>query len=68
MSFGIWVKLLVTIQLFNISAKRVYKILRTYTNVLDYYIIPCYESLYTQSKTYIVDNLIEVLKEKGVVI
>lgn len=52
----------------NISAKRVYKILRNDTNILDYYIIPSYEPLHTQSKSYIVDDLIEVLKEKGVVI
>lgn len=52
----------------NISAKRVYKILRNDTNILDYYIIPCYEPLHTQSKNYIVDDLIEVLKEKGVII
>ena len=52
----------------NISAKRVYKMLKNDTNILDYYIIPCYESLHTQSKSYIVNDLIEVLKEKGVII
>ena len=52
----------------NINAKIVYKILRNDTNILDCYIIPCYEPLHTQSKSYIVDDLIEVLKEKGVVI
>jgi len=52
----------------NISSKIVYKMLRNDTNILDYYIIPCYEPLHTQSKRYIVDDLIAVLKEKGVVI
>ncbi|HEY5524652.1 MAG TPA: DUF3791 domain-containing protein [Clostridium sp.] len=52
----------------NISAKKVYKILRNDTDILDYYIIPCYEPLHTQSKSYIVDDLIAVLKERGVVI
>lgn len=51
----------------NISAKKVYKILRNDTNILDYYIIPSYEPLHTQSKNYIVDDLIAVLKERGVV-
>lgn len=48
----------------NISTKKVYKILRNDINILDYYIIPCYEPLHTQSKSYIVDDLIEVLKNK----
>ncbi|WP_442781237.1 DUF3791 domain-containing protein [Clostridium sp. ZS2-4] len=29
------------------------------------YIIPCYEPLHSQSKHYIVEDLIEVLKESG---
>ena len=52
----------------NISAKKVCKILRNDTDILDYYIIPCYEPLHTQSKSYIVDDLIAVLEERGVVI
>ena len=52
----------------NISAKKVYKILKNDTDILDYYIIPCYEPLHTQSKNYIVDDLIAILKEKGVAI
>lgn len=50
----------------NISAKEIYKILRKDTNILDKYIIPCYEPLHSQSKKYIVDDLIAVLKERGV--
>jgi len=30
----------------------VYKMLRNDTNILDYYIITCYEPLHTQSKSY----------------
>ncbi|AWK51254.1 transcriptional regulator [Clostridium beijerinckii] len=52
----------------NISAKRVYNMLKNDTNILEYYIIPCYEPLHTQSKSYIIDDLITVLKEKGVVV
>lgn len=33
---------------------------------LDNYIIPCYEALHSQSKSYIVEDLIQVLEEKGV--
>ncbi|MFT5875248.1 MAG: hypothetical protein ACI8WT_004229 [Clostridium sp.] len=50
----------------NMSAKKIYKLLKFDTDVLDHYIIPCYEALHSQSKHYIVEELIEVLKEKGV--
>ena len=40
--------------------------LRVDTDILDNYIIPCYEPLHSQSKAYIVDDLIEVMKVKGV--
>lgn len=52
----------------NMSAKKVYKLLKFDTDVLEHYIIPCYEPLHSQSKHYIVEDLIEVLKEKGVLI
>ena len=42
----------------NIDAKKIYKILRVDTDILDNYIIPCYEALHSQSKAYIVDDLI----------
>jgi len=48
------------------SAKDIYKLVNCDTDVLRTYIIPCYEPLHSQSKQYIVDDLIEVLKEKGV--
>lgn len=52
----------------NMSAKKIYKLLKFDTDVLERYIIPCYESLHSQSKHYIVEELIEVLKEKGALI
>jgi hypothetical protein len=52
----------------NISAKKIYKMLKNDTNILECYIIPSYEPLHTQSKNYIVDDLIEVLKERGIVL
>ena len=50
----------------NIDAKKIYKILRVDTDILDNYIIPCYEALHSQSKAYIVDDLILIMKVKGV--
>lgn len=52
----------------NMNAKKAYKLLKFDTDVLEHYIIPCYEALHSQSKHYIVEELIEVLKEKGVLI
>ena len=50
----------------NIDAKKIYKILRVDTDILDNYIIPCYEALHSQSKAYIVDDLIQIMTVKGV--
>ena len=50
----------------NIDAKKIYKILRVDTDILDNSIIPCYEALHSQSKAYIVDDLIQIMKVKGV--
>lgn len=46
------------------SAAQVYDLLRS-TGVLNGYILPCYDVLHTFSKDYLVDELTEVLKEKG---
>ncbi|MFA1708753.1 DUF3791 domain-containing protein [Clostridioides difficile] len=51
----------------NIDSKGVYKLLKHDTDILDNYIIPCYEALHSQSKGYIVEDLMQVLKEKGVI-
>ena len=36
------------------------------SSVIDDYIIPEYEILHTQSKEYIVDDIISLMKEKGI--
>ena len=36
------------------------------TNILDGYIIPGYEMLHTQSKEYIVDDIISLMAERGI--
>lgn len=50
----------------NVDAQRVYTALSEQTNILNEYIIPEYEVLHTQSKEYIVEDIIEVMKERGV--
>ena len=50
----------------NIDAEKIYSSLRFDSDILDNYIIGCYEALHSQSKDYIVNDLIEVMKMKGV--
>ena len=51
----------------NKSASQVYDALRS-SGVLTDYIIPCYDVLHTFSKDYLVEELTEILKEKGALI
>ncbi len=50
----------------NVDAQRVYAALTEKTDILNGYIIPEYEVLHTQSKEYIVEDIIDVMKERGV--
>jgi hypothetical protein len=50
----------------NVSARKVYTALTEQTNILGDYIIPEYEVLHTQSRDYIVDDIIDVMNERGV--
>ncbi len=36
------------------------------SNILNSYIVPEYEVLHTQSKDYVVNDILEVMKERGV--
>ncbi|MPM85573.1 hypothetical protein SDC9_132654 [bioreactor metagenome] len=49
------------------DTKEVYKLIKSDSNILEDYIIPCYEPLHSQSKKYIVEELVNVLKERGVI-
>lgn len=48
----------------EMTASQVYKMLRSY-DILNGYIIPCYDVLHTFGKEYIMDDLIEMLKKRG---
>ena len=50
----------------HVDAQKVYVALSEQTNILNDYIIPEYEVLQTQSKDYIVDDIIDVMHERGV--
>ena len=46
------------------SVSQVYSALRS-SGVLNDYIVPCYDVLHTFSKEYLVEELTEVLRERG---
>ena len=48
------------------SAEEVYQMLTGKSNILNSYIIPEYEMLHTQSKDYIVDDIVSLMKERGI--
>ncbi len=50
----------------NKSKQSVYKFFKDKTNILEDYIIPGYEFLHTQDKNYILDDIEEIMKTKGV--
>ena len=50
----------------NVTAERVYKAVAEKSNILNGYIIPGYEVRHSQGRDYIVKDIIEVLKERGV--
>jgi len=48
------------------NAEDVYKAISVRSDILWDYIIPEYEILHTQSKEYIINDIIELMKERGV--
>ena len=46
----------------NVDATKVYAALTEQTDILNEYIIPEYEVLHTQSKEYIVNDIIDIMK------
>ena len=48
----------------HMSASQVYSALRL-SGVLNDYIVPCYDVLHTFSKEYLVEELTDVLRERG---
>lgn len=50
----------------GVDAEQIYKALAEKSDILNGYIVPEFEILHTQSKDYIVDDILELMKEKGV--
>ena len=51
----------------KVKGNEAYKLLAEKSDILDNYIIPCFDALHTQGKEYIVNDLIEAMQEKGLV-
>ena len=52
----------------NKDPSAVYDALAKNSDILDGYIIPCWDVLHTQSKSYIVDDLESLMRERGVAV
>ncbi len=50
----------------GVNGKRVYEAFTEKSDILNGYIVPEYEILHTQSREYIVDDLLDVMQERGV--
>lgn len=50
----------------GVKAERVYQAFTQKSDILNGYIVPEYDILHTQSREYIVDDLLDVIKERGV--
>ena len=48
------------------NAEEIYQMLTEKSDILNSYIIPEYEMLHTQSKDYIVDDIISLMEERGI--
>ncbi|MDO4262370.1 MAG: DUF3791 domain-containing protein [Eubacteriales bacterium] len=50
----------------GVGAERVYQAFTEKSDILNGYIVPEYEVLHTQSREYIVEDLLDVMRERGV--
>lgn len=50
----------------HVEPERVYRALSGESGLLQGYIVPSYDTLHTQGKDYIVDELLELMEQRGV--
>ena len=46
------------------TPEEIYRMLTRQSDILDGYILPCWEVLHTQDRNYIMDDLIEMMRER----
>jgi hypothetical protein len=49
------------------TGNEVYKILTEKSDILDSYIVPCYDVLHTQGKNYIVNDILDYMEKRGLI-
>ena len=49
----------------DMNGAEVYALLTQKSTILDDYIVPCYDVLHTQGKEYIVNDIVEYMREEG---
>jgi DNA-binding phage protein len=52
----------------GLTGGEIYKLLTEKSDILDNYIVPCNDALHTQGKEYIVNDIKEVMREKGLIV
>lgn len=50
----------------GVGAEKVYRAFTEQSDILNGYIVPEYDVLHTQGKEYIVDDILDVMRERGV--
>jgi hypothetical protein len=56
-----------TAEQLGLSGEEVYRLLTERSDILDNYIIPCYDTLHTQGKEYIVNDIVDCIHENGLI-
>jgi hypothetical protein len=50
----------------GVGAEKVYEALAVKSDILSSYVVPYFDILHTQDKEYIIDDILNVVKERGV--
>ncbi len=50
----------------DVSPEKVYIALSENSDILNGYIVPCYDALHTQGKEYIVEDILALMEKRGV--
>ncbi len=50
------------------TGEKVYCVLAEKSDILNGYILPCYDILHTQGKNYIVEDIVSVMEKRGVTV
>lgn len=53
-------------QRLNVPGNQVYDMLAKQSDILNTYLIPSFDVLHTQSRQYIVDDILSLMRERGV--